>query len=104
MGRSLERSFASLCRQKRYVSVKNLLVMSGTCPWYIRSNNALMLSLIMLSLSLVSEVKISMESALRPVPLFLGACFMVWHMSPRMWCVWVGVGWCGKFRVGTGSV
>ncbi len=41
-----------------------------------------MLLLICLSLSLVSAVKMSMESALMPVPLCLGACFMVWHMLP----------------------
>lgn len=42
-----------------------------------------MLLLISLSLSFVRAVKMSIESALMPVPLCLGACFMVWHMSPK---------------------
>ena len=50
------------------------------------------------SLSFVSEVKISIESALMPVPLFLAACLMVLQMSPGSWCSWSVVVYGGYWQ------
>lgn len=46
-----------------------------------------MLSLIVSLFCLTRVIKMSMESALMPVPLFLAACLMVLHMLPGRWCV-----------------
>lgn len=96
IGRSLVRSLGSLWRQNKYVSVKKARAILGMLPWYMRLKSCWMSLLMDVSLILTRDMKVSMESARMPVPLFFPDLRMVSQTFPWRWRSWLffgGSGW-----------
>ena len=65
--------------------MKKARAILGMFPWNMRLNSCWMLLLMVMSLILTREIKVSIESANMPVPLFFLDLRMVSQIFPGRW-------------------